>query len=100
MLHMTYNTVRSGTNTTVGSGSNTLTTAPATYSNTIAKNYKNNICASTNLLLAGLTSTTTLVSAVSTYSDGYRATLSVGLEFFNAGATGGWRGACIVLYSA
>lgn len=97
MVHLTKNTTRP-TNSSSLTGTNKLTTPPTSYDNTIAKNYKNNLCLETKLLLAG--STATLTSAESAWSDGYTATLSIALEFFNAGAAGGWRGACIVLYSA
>lgn len=100
LLHLTFNTSRVTTYATAGAGSNNLTAAPTSFTNSGSGQYVNNRCATANLLLAGTADTTALTSTVTDWSDGYRATMSIGLEFFNGGATGGWRGACVVLYAA
>jgi len=98
--HLTYATVAPTGNTTAGTGTNALTTAPTAFYNTSPNLYTQNKCAATNLLLEGTTDTSGLASTVTAYSDGYKATVSVGLEMQLNGAIGGWSGVCMVLYSS
>jgi len=90
-----------GTNSTAGTGTNALTAHPASvFSNVSPNRVDQNLCADTNLLLAGQADTSTLASAVTTYSDGYKATITVALEWIQMGAQGGWRGVCMVYYTS
>lgn len=100
MVHLAFDNSRSSSNRSAGTGSNVLTASPAAYSNASPGLVNQNYCADTNLLLAGLADTSSLAQTVKDYSDGYQATISVGLEYFNGGAKGGWRGACMVYYSS
>lgn len=59
-----------------------------------------NYCNTSNLELKGTATSTTLATAVAAYSDGYTGIWSISLDSFNAGAAGGWRGACIVYYTS
>lgn len=70
-------------NTTAGSGTNKLVTAPTSFTNNLAgvpADYAQNLCLSSDLLLVGTTDTSTLASAITAYSDGYKATISLDLE--------------------
>jgi len=88
-------------NSSAGTGPNALTAAPTTYTNSSPNMVNENYCIGTDLLLAGTsTTTTTLSETITNYSDGYRATLTIALETFLAGAAGGWRGVCMVYYSS
>jgi len=100
LVHLSYGTSRTTANKTAGTGSNTLTASPSSYTNTSPNLVCHNYCADTNLLLAGTADTSGLAQTIKDYSDGYQATLSVGLEYFNGGAQGAWRGACMVYYSS
>jgi len=90
------------TNTTAGTGANTLTTAPTSFTNAFPNRVDgiNNHCSATNLLLSGLADTSSLASTITAYSDGYLATLTMALDWFQAGAAGGWRGVCMVYYTS
>lgn len=89
-------------NTTAGTGANALTTAKATFTNSFPDrvNDSQNFCSSTNLLLSGLADTSALASTITAYSDGYLATVTMALDWFQAGAAGGWRGVCMVYYTS
>lgn len=87
-------------NSSAGTVGTVLTTAPTAYTNSFPTMVSNNYCAASNLLLAATPTTTTLDATVSAYSDGYRATLTISLETFLAGAAGGWRGVCMVYFSS
>lgn len=87
-------------NTTAGTGANNLTTSPASFNNDSPNRVDQNYCSSTNLLLAGLADTSSLASTVTAYSDGYQATLTMTLDWIQAGAQGGWRGVCMVYYTS
>lgn len=89
-------------NSTPGTGANALTTAPATFTNAFPNriNDSQNFCSSTNLLLSGLADTSALASTITAYSDGYLATVTMALDWFQAGAAGGWRGVCMVYYTS
>ena len=88
-------------NTTAGTGTNGLTSSVSTFTNTSPNRVEQNYCSEAKLLLAGSTSTeiTALADTIKTYSDGYKATVSLKLDYVLAGAAGGWRGACMVYYS-
>jgi len=88
------------TNTTAGTGTNSLTTAPTSFTNSHPTRVNDNYCASTNLLLAGVADTSTLPAAVTAYSDGYKATITMALDWIQMGAQGGWRGVCMVYYTS
>jgi len=90
------------TNTTAGTGANALTTASTSFTNKFPDRVDgiNNLCSSTNLLLSGLADTSSLASTITAYSDGYLATLTMALDWFQAGAAGGWRGVCMVYYTS
>lgn len=98
--HLTYATVAPSSNTSAGSGTNALTIAATSFTNSSPSLIQENLCSATNLLLEGTTDTSTLASAVSAYSDGYKATISVALEMQLNGALGGWAGVCMVLYQS
>jgi hypothetical protein len=89
-------------NMTQGTGANALTTAKASFTNIFPDRITDsqNWCSSTNLLLSGLADTSALASTVTAYSDGYLATITMALEWFQAGAAGGWRGVCMVYYTS
>jgi hypothetical protein len=89
-------------NTTVGTGANALTTAKASFTNSFPErvNDSQNFCSSTNLLLSGLADTSALASTITAYSDGYLATITMALDWFQAGAAGGWKGVCMVYYTS
>ena len=88
------------TNTTGGTGSNTLTAGPASFTNASPNTVGENYCSSTNMLLSGISDTSTLGSSVTAFSDGYQATVTLALDFLMAGAQGGWRGVCLVAYTS
>lgn len=85
-------------NATAGSGANTLTSSKASFSNTSGNRYDQNYCSEAKLLLVGKAATTTLATAVAAFSDGYKAEVTLKLDYLLAGAQGGWRGACMVHY--
>jgi len=87
-------------NTSAGTGANALTASPASFLNSSPNRVDQNYCSSTNLLLEGLADTSALASTVTAYSDGYKATVSMALDWIQAGAQGGWRGVCMVYYTS
>lgn len=87
-------------NTVGGSGPNTLTTSPTTFKNSSPNRVDQNYCSDTNLNLTGLADTSALAATVTAYSDGYLATITMGLDWIQAGAQGGWRGVCMVYYTS
>lgn len=97
--HLSFATVAPTSNTTAGSGTNNLITAPLSFTNSSPGTYSENYCSAANLLIEGTTDTTTLAATILSYSDGYKATSTLGMEYLLAGAAGGWRGACYVYYS-
>lgn len=97
---MTFGTGPPTGNTTSGNGSNKTTTAPTSYSNSSPTRVEENKCITSDLLLAGTANTSSLATAITDYSDGYKATWSINLQMFLNGAAGGWRGACIVYYTS
>lgn len=99
MVHLSYATTRSSSAVSAGSG-NTLTTAPTTFTNSRPKLVYQNLCSTSTLTIAGLTDTSSLAQTVKDYSDGYKATVNIALEYFNGGASGSWRGVCMVYYSS
>lgn len=99
MAHLSYGTTRVTTSRTAGSG-NALTTAKATFTNASPDLVTENRCTSSTLTLEATADTSSLASDIQAYSDGYKATVTLGLEFFAGGAQGGWRGVCIVYYSS
>lgn len=100
LVHLTYATTAPSGNTTAGAGTNALVTGPASFNNTPGGMFCDNYCSTATLLLEGTTDTSTLVTAVQDYSDGYKATSTMALEMLLNGAAGGWRGVCIVYYTA
>lgn len=88
------------TNTTAGTGSNTLTKGPTEFTNVAPNRVDGNYCSDTNLLLSGISDTSTLGQTVTSFSDGYQATISMALDWVMAGAQGGWRGVCLVAYTS
>ena len=98
--HLTYNMTPPTLYTTAGTGSNQLTTAPTQYYNVWPDLYEQNLCADTTLLLEGTDNPeTTLGTAITALSDGYKATVVVSLESILAGAQARWRGVCLVMYT-
>lgn len=91
---------RSSAYQTAGTGSNTLTSAATVFTNVAPNRVTDNFCADTNLLLAGQADTSTLPAAVTAYSDGYKATITMALDMVMMGAAGGWRGVCMVYYTS
>jgi len=87
-------------NTSAGAGANTLTTSPTSFTNSAPNRVDQNLCSSTNLDLTGLADTSALAAAVTAYSDGYKATITMTLDWIQAGAQGGWRGVCMVYYTS
>jgi len=100
LYHLSFATVAPSTNTTAGSGTNKLTTAPTSFTNSWPARVTDNRCTTSNLTLAGTTTTSSLSSTVTAYSDGYKATVTVAMENIQAGALGGWTGVCMVLYTS
>lgn len=100
--HIATGTTPHSSNTTAGQGTNTLTTAPTSFTNVlpgVPASYAQNLCLGSDLTLTGTTDTSTLSSTVTAYSDGYKAKISLNLEFILPGAAGGWAGVCIVYYT-
>lgn len=87
-------------NTAAGSGANALTTSPTAFYNASPSRVDQNYCSSTNLNLTGLADTSALAATVTAYSDGYQATITMALDWIQAGAQGGWRGVCMVYYTS
>lgn len=88
--------------TTAGVGTNALTTAPTGYTNNlpgVSSDFAENLCLTSDLALTGTTDTSTLDATITAYSDGYKAKISLGLDFIMPGAGGGWAGVCLVYYS-
>jgi len=88
--------------TTAGVGTNALTTAPGSYTNNlpgVSSDFAENLCLTSDLLLTGTTDTSSLDATITAYSDGYKAKISVALDFIMPGAGGGWAGVCLVYYS-
>jgi len=81
-----------------GGGTNTLTTAAASYTNTPSGRYGTNPCLGSNMQLSGTTDTSGLSSTITEYSDGYKGKITLALEMFIGGATGAWKGVCLVHY--
>jgi hypothetical protein len=101
LAHLTYATVSPTSNTSNGQGTNTnFTPDKATYSNSSPDLFQENVCSSSNLLLEALADTSGLASAITEYSDGYKAAITITLESQLNGALGGWSGACMVLYQS
>merc|ERR1711881_314462 len=75
-------------------------TGPDNFTNSSPNMVTENKCTDTWLLLEGLADTSGLTDDVKAFSDGYKATLTLGMEFFAGGAQGGWRGVCMVYYSS
>lgn len=100
--HITTGWSAHSSNTTAGAGSNALTAAPSSFTNNlpgVPASFAENLCLSSDLLLTGTTDTSALAAAVTAYSDGYKAKISLNLEMILPGAAGGWAGVCIVYYS-
>lgn len=53
-----------------------------------------------HLALAGTTDTSGLGDTITAFSDGYKATTTLELDYILPGARGGWRGLCLVYYSS
>jgi len=70
---------------TAGSGTNTLITAPTKFYNKGLDQVQFNYCSDTNLLLAGTSSTTSLSSVITAWSDGYTATLTLDMDYLLTG---------------
>lgn len=87
-------------NSTAGSGTNGLTAAPTVFTNTSPNMVNQNYCLGSDLELTGTTDTSGLVTAITDYSDGYKAKLVLNLEMILPGAASGWRGVCMVYYSS
>ena len=87
-------------NTTGGTGSNTLTLSPTAFTTVYPNRVDANYCSDTNMLLSGISDTSTLGATVTAFSDGYQATISMALDWVQAGAQGGWRGVCLVAYTS
>jgi len=98
--HIAYNVGPHSTNSTSGSGTNNLTTSPTEFTMLFPNRSSDNYCSSSNLKLAGTSDTSSLSSTITAYSDGYSATLTLELETLLTGASGGWRGVCMVYYSS
>lgn len=100
MYHLTYSTTASYANILGATAGNTLVTSAASYGNSYPNKYEMDYCWDTNLLLAGTYDISNLSPAVTGFSDGYTATLTLSLDMILAGAQGGWRGTCIMYYSS
>lgn len=87
-------------NTTAGIGANSLTVGATAFTNSTPNRVDENYCSDTNLLLAGVTDTSTLAATVTAFSDGYVATITMSLDWIQTGAYGGWRGVCMVAYNS
>lgn len=98
--HMTFGTGPPTTYSTAGSGSNQVTTAPTKYTNKSPNRLAENMCISADLKLEGTTDSSSLSNTITAFSDGYKGILTIDLEMILTGATGGWRGVCLVYYSS
>lgn len=98
--HLSYSTVSPTTSTTAGAGTNALITEATAYTKSYPNLYEDNFCSTATMLLEGTTDTGTLADVVRAQSDGYKASMSVSLEAFFAGARTAWRGACLVYYAS
>lgn len=98
--HIAFGTTPVSTNTTAGAGTVTLTSAPASFTNTSPDMVNQNYCGGSNLELTGTADTSSLSSTITDWSDGYKAKVTLDLEYLLPGAAGGWRGVCVVYYSS
>jgi len=98
--HISFGTTPHAANNSQGGGTNSLTTAPTSFTNSSPSKVSEQYCLSSNLALVGTSDTSGLSSTITAHSDGYKATVSLGLEMILPGATGGWRGICVVYYTS
>jgi len=98
--HIAFGTTPHASNNSAGGGTNSLTTAPSSFTNSSPTKVSEQYCLSSNLELVGTSDTSGLSSTITAHSDGYKATVSLSLEMILPGATGGWRGICVVYYTS
>jgi hypothetical protein len=70
--HITFGSTPVATNNSASAG-NAMTAAVASFTNTAPNIYNQNYCSGSNLELTGTTSTSTLTSTITDWSDGYKA---------------------------
>lgn len=87
-------------NNTKGTTGNALAAAPSTFTNAYPDRVNDNLCLTSHLNLAGTADTSGLGDTITAWSDGYKGTTTLELDYILPGALGGWRGVCIVYYSS
>jgi len=88
------------TNSSAGTTGNLLVSAPTSYTNTAPGRVSDNLCLTSHLSLVGTTDTSGLGDTITQWSDGYKGTTTLELDYILTGGTGGWRGICVVYYSS
>lgn len=77
-----------------------MVSAPSTFTNAANSRVDDNYCLSSYIELTGTSDTSGLSDAQKSYTDGYKGKFTLALDMLLPGAAGGWRGICIVYYSA
>ena len=90
--HIAFASTPHASNNLPGSGTNTLTTAPSSFTNSSPYKVSEQYCIGSNLELTGTSDTSGLSSTITSWSDGYKAKVTLSLEMILPGAAGGWRG--------
>lgn len=98
--HIAFASTPHASNNLPGSGTNTLTTAPSSFTNSSPYKVSEQYCIGSNLELTGTSDTSGLSSTITSWSDGYKAKVTLSLEMILPGAAGGWRGICMVYYTS
>jgi hypothetical protein len=100
MNHISYGYAYPTTNASAGTTGNLLVSAPGSYTNASPNKFDQNICLTMHLNIVGTPDTSGLGDTITAFSDGYKATTTLELDYILPGARGGWRGICLVYYSS
>lgn len=100
MNHISYGYTVPVANNSKGTTGNALTTAPTSFSNAFPTRSSDNLCLTSHINLEGTTDTSGLGDTITSWSDGYKGKTTLELDYLLPGATGGWRGVCVVFYSS
>jgi len=83
--HIAFGTTPPSNDNIAGSGTNTLSTAPASFTNSSPNKVNQNYCGGSNLDLTGTSDTSGLTTAITSWSDGYMAKITLNLEMILPG---------------
>lgn len=100
MNHLSLQTATPSDNNSKPTTTSTLVTAPTSYTNARPGRFSDNLCISSFVNLEGTADTSGLTDTITAWSDGYKATTVLELDWLLPGALGGWAGVCIVYYSS